>query len=146
MNIQKKKFLSCIKALSDENWNLMVTDKWSVKDVVAHMIGWEKEDPEAIRLTWKTKQKPWFKKTDDYADFNKSAVDFYKSYRPTELIAELEKWQKRVQETIDQIGEENLRDYPDLFDWLFDESEDSHYADHLKQIKFLSETTPHNNA
>ena len=37
-------FVSYLKILKPEDWHKKVNDKWTVKDVVAHMIGWEKGD------------------------------------------------------------------------------------------------------
>lgn len=128
-------FVSFLKTLKPKDWNIMVTDSWTVKDVVAHMVGWEKGDPEAIRKAWKTKKPPWWMEMDDYDDFNKKNVDFYKDFSPEELIGELEKWQRHNQKEIDRIGEEKLRARPDLFGWLFEEGEGSHYSHHYDQIK-----------
>lgn len=105
-----------------------------VRDVVAHLIGWEKGDPEAIRKAWETKEPPWWLKTRNYDEFNEKNVEYYRKYTPVQLIDGLEKYQKQVQEEIDRIGEDNLRAYPDFFGYLFDETDDSHYAHHYRQI------------
>jgi hypothetical protein len=131
----KTDFIDYLKQLKAEDWNKMATEKWTVKDVVAHMVGWEKDDPETIKKIWKTRQAPWFMKTDDYDNFNQKAVEFYKNYTPSQLIEEFEKWQNVTQKQIDLIGEEKLRAYPELFGWLFDETDNSHCNHHLRQIK-----------
>lgn len=135
-------FIAYLKTLKPEEWQVMVTPKWTVKDVVAHMVGWEKGDVEAIRSIWKTKQPAWWKGQDNFDDFNNQAVEFYKNYTPERLIAEWEMWQKKVGEEIDKIGYENIKSRPDLFDWLFEGIQDnrqdgneSHYKHHYNQIK-----------
>ncbi len=128
-------FIPSLQTLKPEDWNKKVTDKWTVKDVVAHMVGWEKGDVEVIRMTWKTKKVPWFYETHDYDDFNRNAVEFYKNYTPQELIKEWEKWQNKVQEEINRIGEYKMKTRPDLFGWLFEEGENTHYNYHYRQIK-----------
>ena len=136
-------FISYLKTLKPEDWSKMVTSKWAVKDVVAHMIGWEKGDVEVIRQTWETKKWPWwFESSDGYDDYNAKFVEFYKNYMPEQLITEWEMWQQKVQEEINKIGEENLKTRPDLFSWLFEGIEDtrstgtdSHYKHHYLQIK-----------
>ena len=133
--MSKSDFIAYIRTLKPEDWNKKATEKWTVKDVVAHMIGWEKGDPEIIKETWKSKRTPWFYETNEFDEFNKNAVEFYKQYMPEQLIGELGKWQKKVKEDIDSIGEDKLRNRPDLFGWLFDESDDSHYSHHYRQIK-----------
>ena len=72
-------FISYIKTLKPVDLNKQVSDKWTVKDVVAHMIGWEKEDTKVIGLTWKTKKRPWFYETDHYDDFNNKLLDLLKT-------------------------------------------------------------------
>src|SRR5271170_3412884 len=98
-------FIAYLKTLKPEDWNKMATPKWSVRDVVAHMVGWEKRDPEIIRKTWKTKQLPWWMASQgEYDTFNAENVEFYKNYTPEELITEWEKWQRAVRTEIDRIG------------------------------------------
>lgn len=135
-------FISFLKTLKPEDWQAMVTDKWSVKDVVAHMVGWEKGDVKGIGQAWQTKTPPWWVDTEDYNNFNAQSVEFYKDFTPEQLIAEWEYWQNQVQKEIDRIGEANLRSRPDLFAWLFegteddrDSGEESHYKHHYNQIR-----------
>ncbi len=130
-------FVSYLKTLKPEDWEKQATEKWTVKDVVAHMIGWEKIDPQVIWDTWHTKKRPWFYETDDFDAFNRKSVEFYRAYSPDQLIAEWEKLQALVQKEIDTIGEKNLRAEPRLFGWLFDqeEKEDGHYNIHFRQIQ-----------
>ncbi len=134
-------FISYLRTLKIDDWNKKVTDKWTVKDVVAHMVGWEKEDPEIIKSTWGSKKVPWFYETDNYDDFNKKAVEFYKDYTPAQLLDEWEKWRNKVKEEIERIGEDKLRARPDLFGWLFEEGEGSHYNHHYQQIRKALEKT-----
>lgn len=133
----KQDFLNLIKQLKADEWNVRVNDRWTVKDVVAHMVGWEAIDPIEIRKAWETKKRPWFYETDDFAAFNQASLDKYQLYTPEQLIKELEKWQKLVQNEIDRLGENKLRREPQLFGWLFERDEDAggHYGQHLKQIK-----------
>lgn len=128
-------FIAYLKTLQPEDWDKKVNKNWTVKDVVAHMVGWEKGDVDVIRTAWETKQAPWFMNTDDYDEFNRKAVEYYKDYSSNELIEEWEKWQQRVQDEIDSIGEDNLRSRMDLFGWLFKTGDGSHYDEHYKQIK-----------
>lgn len=135
-------FINYLKTLPSEDWSRMVTSRWSVKDVVAHMVGWEKGDAEVIREAWELKIKPWWLLTDNYDEFNAKSVEFYKDYTPEELIAEWQMWQDKVREEVERVGEENLRSHPDLFAWVFEGVDDdrrdgtlSHYKHHYSQIK-----------
>ena len=134
--------IAFLKTLKPEDWNKTVTSKWTVKDVVAHMVGWEKGDAEAISQIWKTKTPPWWKTNPNYDEFNAKVIEFYKDYTPEKLIAEWEMWQNKVSEEIDRIGYHNIKARPDLFDWLLEEDDNytlndggSHYEHHYKQIK-----------
>ena len=102
--MRKIDFIDYLKQLKVGDWSKMATEKWTVKDVVAHMVGWEKDSPGTIKKTWETRQTPWFMKIDDYDDFNRKVVEFYKNYTPNQLIEEFEKWQYRTKEEIDLIG------------------------------------------
>lgn len=129
------KFILLLKSLKPEDWEIKVNENWTVKDVVAHMVGWEKEDARIIEDVWKSKKRPWFYETENYDEFNQKYINYYRDFTPEELIAEWEKYQREVDLEIKKIGEENLRARPDLFGWLFDESEGSHHNYHYQQIK-----------
>lgn len=136
-------FVSYLKTLKPEDWNKMATPKWRVKDVVAHMVGWEKRDAEVIKIFWETKKrKPWMSTREEWDEFNRKEVERYKNYTPQELIEEWEMWQKKVSEEIDKIGYENIKAHPDLFDWVLEDEDHytlneggSHYEHHYEQVK-----------
>jgi len=131
----KSDFVSYLKTLKSEDWNKMATDKWTIKDVVAHMVGWEAQDPQSLREAWENKEPPWWMKTKKYDEFNQKAVEHYKNYTPEELIAEWETCQQKFQDEMDRIGEDNLKAYPDLFGYFTDGRNGKHYQHHLQQIK-----------
>jgi len=128
--------ISYLKTLKPEDWTKKVTDKWAVKDVIAHMVGWERESVKVLQEFKKNRKgNPWFLKTDtDYEPFNKKSIDFYKSYPPERLLSEWEKLRKEVERYIQEIGEEQLRVRPDM-QWVFDEEIGDHHKHHYRQIK-----------
>lgn len=130
-----REFFRLLENLKDEEWDIKVDNEWAIKDVVAHLVGWEKECVQILEETWKTKEKPWFLKTDDYNEFNKKNAQEYENYSPKELLKEWKFWQNSLDEKIEKIGENNLRQNPELFEWVFDEGEDGHYLEHFNQIK-----------
>lgn len=132
-------FIQYLKTLKPEDWQKKVNEKWTVKDLVSHMVGWEKEDVAVLRVTWKNKKQPWFYDTDNFEDFNRKSVEYYKNYTPQQLILEWEYWQHEIKMAMIEIGEDNLMYRYDLFSWLFREDEDGHYVHHLKQIKAVVE-------
>lgn len=125
-----ERFVKYLEGLKDEDWNVKVNSKWTVKDVVSHLIGWEEECANVLVNSLKTGKKPWFLKDQDYSEFNKKNVERYKNYTPKKL---LEKWKhltKITENVIKNVGGEDrlLKEK----DWLFD---DSHYIEHWEQIK-----------
>lgn len=128
-------FTTYLRSLTLDDWSHKVTDLWDVKDVLAHLVGWEEADPEIIKKTWKTKQPPWWDLTDQFDEFNQKQIDRYRDFSPEQLLIEFEKNRTNVRSVIQEIGEEQLRTRLDLFGWLFDDSKQSHIAHHFSQIK-----------
>lgn len=86
--MQELDFISYLKTLKPEDWSKKATDKWTVKDVVAHMVGWEKAVTKIVKSVWETKQEPWFMETDNYDEFNAKMIEYYKNYSPNQLLDE----------------------------------------------------------
>ena len=136
-------FIAYLKSLSPEDWNKMATSQWTVKDVVAHMVGWEKRDAEIIPLFWKTKKRePWMSTRVEWDEFNRKEVERYKSHTPQQLLEEWQMWQRKVKEEIAIIGFDNIKAHPELFNWIIEDpghytlkEGGSHYEHHYEQIK-----------
>lgn len=135
-------FITYLKTLKPADWQRMATSKWTVKDVVAHMVGWERGDVEAVTKSWETKTEPWWITNPGDDAYNEKWVEFYKNYTPEQLIAEWEMWQEKVRQVIEQIGKDNLKAKPEVYGWLFEgiedqrmDGRDSHYKHHYKQIR-----------
>jgi len=136
-------FIAYLKTLKPADWDKMATAKWTVKDVVAHMVGWEKRDAEVLKIFWETKQRsPWMSTKEEWDEFNRKEVERYKNYAPRQLIEEWEMWQGKVAEEIEKIGYQNIKSRPDLFDWLIEDeghytlgTGGSHYEHHYRQVK-----------
>lgn len=145
--ITAQEFISFLKTLTHDDWGAQVTDMWTVKDVVAHMVGWEKRDAQIIPLIWSTKQLPqWMTTKEEYDAFNRVNVEQYAHLAPEDLLSEWEKWQSVVQTELETVGYEQLQSRPDLFGWLLeargesgnhpnDDPKENHYFHHYVQIK-----------
>jgi len=129
-----KEFIELLENLEPLKWNTKVKNK-TIKEIVAHLVGWEKEAVKRLDEVWKTKEKPWFLKTENFDEFNKKSMKYYKDYSPEELIKEWKHWQRLLDKKIKEIGEDKLRTESELFDWVFDEGENNHYLEHLNQTK-----------
>lgn len=128
-------FLDYCKNLKPEDWEVIATSKWTVKEVVAHLVGWEKEAVKTFKESWTSGVKPWFMVTDDYEDFNTKVIEEYKSFSPEELLTEWKKWQDELDRLVKEVGEEKVNARYKEFGWVMDLGEESHYDHHLKQIK-----------
>jgi predicted restriction endonuclease len=136
-------FITYLKTLKSDDWNKMATSQWTVKDVVAHMVGWERRDAEVIPIFWKTKKRePWMSTRAEWDEFNRKEVERYTNYAPQQLLDEWQMWQKKVKEEIDKIGYDNIKSRSDLFDWILEDEGHytlneggSHYEHHYEQIK-----------
>ena len=122
------------KDLKESDWNISVTKKWRVKDVLSHLIGWERECAQELLKVFETGLEPWFMATDNYDDFNEKIYQEFKNYSPETLISELEKWQDVLEKNIQAVGEEKIRQRSHT-DWVFDEGNEPHFEQHLKQIR-----------
>ncbi len=132
-----------LKSISESDWYLRATDEWLVKDMVSHLIGWEREVSKNFMTAWEKGIEPWFMKVDDYTEFNQKIYAEFKDWTPSALLDEFEKWTKDLDEQIEKVGKENLEKRRKEFDWVLDDGENedentdtgSHFGHHLDQIK-----------
>ncbi len=128
-------FYRLLESLTDNEWNTRVDDMWTVKNVVAHLVGWEEELSKLLPQIWKNQEKPWFTETNNWDELNEKSTDKFKGFTPRQLLDEWYKWQGKLMKEAEKIGENNMRSRPDLFGWWFEEGEESHYQTHYKQIR-----------
>ncbi len=126
--------ISFCENLNPEDWDRQVTEKWRVKDVASHLVGWEREVAREFKRTWDAKIEPWFMKTDSYDDFNAKICEEFRNYSPQDVMSELKKWEGVVKKEVEKIGEDKIRERPNM-DWLFDEGDEPHFEHHIKQIQ-----------
>lgn len=128
------RFIYYIETLKDDDFAVKVNKVWTVRDVVAHMVGWERECTKVLLEALKTKEAPWFMKTDDYDEFNAKNVNEFKDYPIPELLNEWRRWQGSLDSEIAKIGEDEIRK-AEGFDWVLDEGHGGHYNEHFEQIR-----------
>jgi len=124
------------KSLTLEDWSKKVTDKWTVKDVLSHLVGWDREVVIELKNTFGKEKEPWFMATDDYTEFNDKIYDEFKNSSPEELLIEFEKWEKAWEQEIKNIGENKIRQKEHM-GWVFDEDvgDEPHFEHHVNQVK-----------
>ena len=124
------------KSLKPEDWSRKVTEKWTVKDVLSHLVGWHREVVIELRNTFEKEIEHWFMKTDDYTEFNDKIYNEFKDRLPEELLIEFEKWEKSWGNEVKNIGEDKIKQRKHT-SWVFDEDEgdEPHFEHHINQIK-----------
>jgi len=126
--------ISYLESLSDQEWKITVTKAWDVRAVVAHLVGWLEVVAKTLPEAWKTKKMPWFMKTDAYDEFNKQNVEKFRDFKPSKLISQYKKHDKKISKLIEEIGYDHLKTDGN-FGWVLDDDEDSHELHHFNQIK-----------
>lgn len=92
------KHTNLLNNLKPQDWNTKVDDQWTVKDVIAHLVGWERESAIQLPQIWSTKNKPWFTETSNYDEFNKKSVEQFSKLTSEELLNEWETWSVKLAE------------------------------------------------
>lgn len=126
--------ITFFRSLKPDDWSQKVTEKWTVKDVLSHLVGWEREVAIELKNIFENGEEPWFIKTDDYSEFNEKIYKEFQNNSPKELLIALEKWQRTTEKEIQDIGEAKIRQHKDV-SWVFDEGDEPHIEHHINQIK-----------
>lgn len=122
------------KSLKEGDWDKKISEKRTVKDVLGHLVGWEREVANELNSVFEKGNEPWFMLTDKYDEFNEKIYREFKNYSPKDLIKELEKWEGVLNEEIIKFGEEKIRQKGNL-EWVFDEGKEPHFEHHIRQIE-----------
>jgi hypothetical protein len=128
-------FILEFKNLKPADWKKKVDADWTVKDVISHLVGWERESVLQLPKIWITKRKPWFLETDNYDEFNRRSIEQFSKLSTVELLQEWKYWSEKFLHELNQIPEAQLEEYAELYDWAIESGEDSHYAYHIRQIR-----------
>jgi len=132
-------FVEYCKIFKSEDWKVMVTDKWNVRDVVTHMLVWEKQGVKYLKNFIARSESEPLKDWDKvkYDSYNEESLKSYKDHTPKQLIEEWETFQVEVGKLIAQVGESELRQHKGMR-WILgkeDGTESSHYDNHHQKIR-----------
>ncbi|TLS38888.1 DinB family protein [Pseudalkalibacillus caeni] len=103
------KWVSQLEELAPENWNQPIKDgKWSVNEIVAHLLKWDGYLIEQIPAITDQKQITF----PDHDSFNEKASEYAKS-RTTqkELIDEAVESRKKLMKLVNNLSEETLKQH-----------------------------------
>jgi hypothetical protein len=127
-NNGRKLLFKAINGLSEADAkSIKVTSKWNVKDVIAHIIGWELASTKGAKQILREKEKPGFFHY-NFDAFNRREVVRRKDKTLKQLIAELKIAGKEFEKFIKKIPNEEFEKYPELWEWLKEAGHDKHHA------------------
>lgn len=101
-------FVQSLRSLAEEKWNSQIAEgKWTVRDVITHMMLWDKYFlEEAIQKI--TSHQPITAKHLDFDEFNKKAVDYAKDKKQQEIIDASIHYRNELLRQLDSISEDDF--------------------------------------
>ena len=124
-----------LKSLKPEDWLKRATIKWTVKDVLSHLVGWEREVATTFLKSRESKKIPWYLETEDYDEFNEKIQKEFADWSPEDLIKEWKKWEENLNSKIREVGEDIINIRRQNLSWMVDGKENNHTDWHINQIK-----------
>lgn len=101
-------YVDSLRLTDDEKWTAPIAEgKWSVRDIVAHMMLWDRYFLEgAIQPI--ADQKEITTSELDFDEFNKRAVDYAKTKSKEEIIGEAIKYRREILSLLKSFTNENF--------------------------------------
>jgi uncharacterized damage-inducible protein DinB len=109
-----------------------VNGQWSLRDLVAHLTGW---DHEATERFWRFLAGPTDNITYDNDEFNARSVAARQHFTYLQAIKELRSVHRGLEEAIAAVQAEDLEAESRFAEWLAALSR--HYEEHVAQLKSL---------
>lgn len=131
----EREIIPYLKTLPNDSWDLPITSKWNLKDVIAHMIGWTELDVVSLERIWETGVLPWREKGFDVDKYNAQSVEKYLKTKPDELLNIWSHLLDKRDECVENVGKENIKKDKELFYYLFENGNSNHTSHHYQQIK-----------
>ena len=132
--IAEKEFFQIIEKL-DENLRdkEIDKDKWSPKDVLSHIAGWEVEVVKQFKAFLTN---PEVNDNYDIDSFNKSAVESRKHLIWDQLVTELKNAQSDLSTFLSNLTQKEVDEEKRFIEWV--DVLVKHYIHHSKQLKQLT--------
>lgn len=101
-------FVESLRTISEENWTTPIAEnKWSVRDIIGHIMFWDKYIQEEAIIKIKTNQ-PVTVKDVNIDEFNQKATEFVKTLDKDEIIDLTVQYRNEMIETLKTLPEEKL--------------------------------------
>ena len=103
----RQEILDLIEPLPENKWNEIFLGKWSLKDFVAHLIGWDIRGLKATREIVQGKLPSYYECYDEgWRTINDQLVKQYKKGNKKELIAAVKEVRHKLAKELENIPEE----------------------------------------
>ena len=100
----RKKILDLIRPLSKQLWEEVFLGTWSLKDLVAHLIGWDIWGLRATKEILQGKLPSYYQYYDeDWKSFNDKLVNKYKKGNKNDLLVSIKNSHKKLVEELERI-------------------------------------------
>jgi uncharacterized protein (TIGR03083 family) len=128
-------FCETIEGLNEDELNEGGLDGWSVKDIVAHLVGWHREiGPALERIARGEKPIPEGVSYDDVDQWNARFVAARRDMPGADLLLELDKSHEYFMHVANAVPDERFQ--PERTAWkLVDLNSAHHYREHAEQIR-----------
>ncbi len=107
--------------------------KWSVKDILSHIVGWEVEVIKQFKVFLTN---PDVDDNYDIDSFNKSAVESRKHLSWDQIVAELKTAQSELSGFLSKLTQKEIDEEKRFIEWV--DVLINHYVHHTKQLKQLT--------
>jgi len=130
-----KAFHESLQGLNEEHLTEVWLGTWSIKDIVAHIIGWHSEmGPALQRIARGERPVPAGVSYDDVDAWNEKFVAARRGAEAADLLLELDKSHERFMHQADAVPEERFQ--PGKTTWkIVDGNSAHHYHEHGEQIR-----------
>ncbi len=105
----RKKLRDEISQLTSAQHEIVFLGVWSIKDLLAHIIGWDFANYAAVKSVLKGQLPTFYKYRDhDWQTYNAMLVKKYKKDSVQELLADMDASQAKLLKQVDKIPVENF--------------------------------------
>ena len=105
----EREIIIYLKKIPSNSWDFLATPRWSIKDLVAHMIGWTEIDVDSIDRIDEAHTLPWRQKDFKVDDYNAESVNKYSKSLPNELLNIWIELLDRRDKKMKTVGKEKIR-------------------------------------
>lgn len=109
LRASRRSVLEAVAGLPDERWEDAFLGTWSIEDLLAHLIGWDYTNFQAVHEILSGSYPSFFQYYDkDWAAYNRHLVQQYKTGTCGELLAAVESSQRQLLDFLESLPAKDL--------------------------------------